>query len=154
MINKINLTKSTLILIFTLFFQVSCSKSHEKYIGYWKLDSANNLVVMEITKDNNIYKLNENIIRENSKSHVLEESDDELAFSDEVTTIKLKLANDSTLLFYDDKYIKISQAEVDKIKADIKQKADNWDACRGLKNKYYDEIKDYRNMYNPDYPTI
>ena len=33
---------------------------------------------MEITKDNNIYKLNENIIRENSKSHVLEESGDEL----------------------------------------------------------------------------
>lgn len=42
------------------------------------------------------------------------------------------MANDSTLLIADKKYIKISPTEVDKIKADLKPKRTityNWDIC-------------------------
>lgn len=151
MITKINVTKSTLILILALFFLVSCSKSHEKYIGYWKLESTYTIVIMEITKNNNIYMLNEDIFRNENKSYALDEAGDELSVNYGFASVNLKLANDSTLLIADKKYIKISQAEVDKIKADIKQKADNWKACLNLRDKYYDEIKKYPSAFNQEH---
>lgn len=129
MMNKFNFTKLILILVFTLFFLVSCSKSHEKYIGYWKLDSTNNLEAIEITKKNNTYILSDNIIKEKSKSFVLEKSGDQLSVNNGITTINLKLANDSTLLIADKKYMKISTAEVDKIKANLNKKAHSWLTC-------------------------
>lgn len=128
-ITKINVTKSTLILVFTLFFLVSCSKSHEKYIGYWKLDSTNNLEAIEITKKNNTYILSDNIIKEKSQSFVLEKTGDQLSVNNGMTTINLKLANDSSLLIADKKYIKISTTEVDKIRANLNKKAHIWLTC-------------------------
>lgn len=89
------------------------------------LDSTNNLEAIAITKKNNTYILSDNIIKEKSKSFVLEKTGDQLSVNNGITTINLILANDSTLLIADKKHIKISTAEVDKIKANLNKKVDS-----------------------------
>lgn len=102
---------SCLVLLIT-----ACSKPYEKYIGYWQLDNCDTLKVVEISKDDNTYLITENIFAKNNTPYAIENRDNTLFINNGITNMPITLSNDSTLIILDEKYIKISQAELEKLK--------------------------------------
>lgn len=134
--NKINFTKAILILMFPLFFLVSCSKPYEKYVGYWKLEGSKYNNITEISKNGDVYLFTQNIFNKNNKPIAMEESKNELAINNGFLLINLKLADDSTMLIENEKYTKIPQSEVDEIKKNV-------DKCETVIKDFINEIKPY-----------
>lgn len=120
----------------------ACSKSYDKYIGYWQLEDARSPKILEIRKeDKDTYLVNENIFRDTDllgkakKEQILEKTDkEELGVNNGLTVIPFNLSDDGkTLRIRDQKYTKISE---DTAKTALKNKKD----CEELKANYRKEI--------------
>lgn len=135
------------IILLTLIAVVltACSKSYDKYVGYWQLEDARSPRILEIRReDKDTYLVNENIFRETDlmgkakKEQILEKTDkEELGVNNGLTVIPFNLSDDGkTLRIRDQKYTKISE---DTAKTALKNKKD----CYELETKFREETKTY-----------
>lgn len=123
----------------------ACSKTQDKYIGYWQLEDTKTAKILEIRKeDKATYLANENILRDTDligkpkKEIVLEKNEkDELGVNNGLTVIPFNLSDNGKILrIRDQKYKKISEETAQTM---VKNKKD----CNNLKTQYTDEKKPY-----------
>ncbi|TCM65092.1 hypothetical protein EC844_11655 [Acinetobacter calcoaceticus] len=126
----------------------ACSKPHDKYLGYWKLEESKFTRILEIKKeDKETYLVNENILREadlvgnKKKEQVLEKKEDQLGVNNGLTVIPFNLSDDGKVLrIKDQKYSKISE---DEAKSTVKNTKD----CRELAKQFIDEKKPFDGLF-------
>lgn len=111
-----------ILLTFLALALTACSKSYDKYVGYWQLEDTKYSKILEIKKeDKETYLINTDIIKENllgtkHKDRVLEKAgENSLGVNNGLAVIPLNLSEDGKTLRIDkEKYVKISEEDMKK----------------------------------------
>lgn len=150
-----------ILLTFMALALTACSKTYDKYLGYWQLEDTKYPKILEIRKeDKETYLVNENILstsslRSSKKEYVLEKSGENgLGVNNGLTVVPFNLSEDGKTLRIDkNKYVKISEDVAKAAKEKAEQEAKNKEDCINLSSAYYKERAPLNGFFIGDNPN-